>query len=627
MKLKNALKVLTLGIFVGFIFGLAKSLGIISSNSYFYHKLYRLILFELTEGINKGMIYGLAAAVVFMLLIETFFFIWRKILSGFVEIRVIKRNKLTLLDKGALSLLILAYLIIDIIKFSRSPIHNFNSFVLQLSIVLILFLFIIRLEKILFFLSSCGILSFLKRLRLKAAAASILSILLLLNILTIRQRLFFRPSAPNILLIVADALRADYLGCYGYSKPTSPNIDKFAAESLVFEKALSNSSWTKPSIGSVFTSLYPHEHGAVTWSSNLSDKCLTLAELLRNNNYSTFAIQTNPSITKKHNFNQGFQDYQEMIMEKGGMVTSKFNAWVKKKSKAPFFAYLHYMDTHVPYNAPKEFSRIFGLDVKSIFMPGGFRTADVRLLNEIGLSAENKQDLVSLYDGAIKYFDLNFGWIIDNLKKCGILDKTIIILTADHGEEFWEHGGFAHGHSLHTEVLHVPLIIKYSTKLPSKRINSFVQLIDLFPTILKMSGIRYELSCRGHNLIRLAFRNEQADEEIYIETVLFGPIKRALLKDGWMLIKNLKQKREDTFDLLGGMTKYLTPEHIDGYELYKISKDFSEKNNLVDDFPQIVADMDRSILRHRVTNLFLALEKKMKLKEKLEDLRTLGYVD
>jgi arylsulfatase A-like enzyme len=461
---------------------------------------------------------------------------------------------------------------------------------------------------------------------MKIALGTALSIFLLLNIIAFSQRLFSRPSGPNILLIVADALRPDHLGCYGYDRPTSPYIDKFAAEALVFEKAMSNSSWTKPAMGSVFTSLYPHEHRAFYWSDNLSDKCLTLAELLRNRNYLTFAIQTNPSITKKHNFKQGFQYYGEIILEKGEAVTSNFNAWVKKIKKAPFFAYLHYMDTHVPYNAPKEFAQIFGLKDTTLFTPGEFQTTDVRLLNEIGLTEENKRNLLSLYDGAIKYFDNNFGKIIDNLKKQGILDKTTIILTADHGEEFWEHGGFAHGHSLYQEVLYVPLIVKYSTKLPSKKINSFVQLIDLFPTILRMAGIKYRLSCRGYDLIRSAFRNEQVDEEIFMEGILYGPKKKGLLKDGWKLIKNTKEKNEDTFEFLGDVTKYIYPEYKEGYELYNINQDLSEKNNLIDVFPQIAIDLNSDLMRLRTSFSFSAQQKRTKLKEKLEDLKTLGYI-
>jgi arylsulfatase A-like enzyme len=626
MKLKSALSILTLGIFSGFIFGLVKSLNIISSNAYFHYKLYRLILFELAGGINKGLVYGLAIAIIFCLLLAALLFIWRKFISSFLEIKIIKKNKLTPLFKAAFSFFIFAYLILKIVELLQSPSPQSSSFLFQSLVVLAFFFAIIKLENIRSFFSRSGILIFIKRFGAKTAFGTSLSIFLVLNILTFSQRLLVHPSSPNILLIVADALRADHLGFYGYDRPTSPSIDKFAAEALVFEKAMSNSPWTKPSMGSVFTSLYPHEHGAMSWSSNLSDKCLTLAELLRNRNYLTFAIQTNPSITKNHNFKQGFQHYEEMVLEKSETVASNFNSWVKKIKKAPFFAYLHYMDTHVPYNAPKEFAQIFGLKDAALFTPGEFQTADVRLLNEIGLTEENKRNLLSLYDGAIKYFDHNFGKIIDNLKKQGILDKTIIILTADHGEEFWEHSGFAHGHNLYREVLHVPLIMKFSTKLPSKKINSFVQLIDIFPTVLRIAGIKYGFSCRGYDLIRSAFGNKQADEQIFMEGILYGPKKKGLLKNGWMLIKNTKEKSVDTFDPLGDMTKYIYPKYGESFELYNINQDLSEKTNLIDDFPKIAMDLDRDLSRQSATTFVSAKEKKTKLKEKLEDLKTLGYI-
>ena len=620
------LNILTLGTCTGFIFGLGKALGIISSNKYFHYELHRLILFELTDGINKGMLYGLVIAISLCLLLTALLFIWQKIISKFFEIRIIKKNKLAPLIKGAFSLLLFAYLILKIAEFSRSLNHNLNSFLCQSSVILLLFFSLTKLEKISSFFLRSGISSYVKRFGMKIALGTALSIFLLLNIIAFSQRLFSRPSGPNILLIVADALRPDHLGCYGYDRPTSPYIDKFAAEALVFEKAMSNSSWTKPAMGSVFTSLYPHEHRAFYWSDNLSDKCLTLAELLRNRNYLTFAIQTNPSITKKHNFKQGFQYYGEIILEKGEAVTSNFNAWVKKIKKAPFFAYLHYMDTHVPYNAPKEFAQIFGLKDTTLFTPGEFQTADVRLLNEIGLTEENKRNLLSLYDGAIKYFDNNFGKIIDNLKKQGILDKTTIILTADHGEEFWEHGGFAHGHSLYQEVLHVPLIIKYSSKLPAKRVKSCVQLLELYPTVLSLAGNKNNFCRRGKNLILSSFKDKQVDEEIFMEGTLYGPEKKGLIRNGWKLIKNTKEKNEDTFEFLGDVTKYIYPEYKEGYELYNITQDFSEKNNLINDFPQIAMDLDRYLLRQSATTFVSAQEKKTKLKEKLEDLKTLGYI-
>jgi choline-sulfatase len=620
------LNILTLGTCTGFIFGLGKALGIISSNKYFHYELHRLILFELTGGINNGILYGLVIAISFCLLLAALLFIWRKFLSSFIEIRIIRKNKLTPLFKGIFSLFIFACLILKIVEFVRSPSHHSDSFLLQSLVVLAFFILILRFENIRSFFLRYGILIFIKRFGVKIALGTSLSIFLLLNILTFSQRLFVRPSGPNILLIVADALRPDHLGCYGYNRPTSPYIDKFAAEAVVFEKAMSNASWTKPSIGSVFTSLYPHEHQAFYWTDNLADRCLTLAEVFRNRNYVTFAIQTNPSITKNHNFKQGFQCYEEIIEEKGETVTSSFITWLDKKRKVPFLAYLHYMDTHVPYNAPQEFSRIFGLKDDSSLSPGKFKTFDIRMLGKMGLSPAEKTQLINIYDGAVKYFNCNFERIVEHLKKLGMLDKTVIILTSDHGEEFWEHDGFAHGHSLYREVAQVPLIVKYSSKLPAKRIKFCVQLLDLLPTILSMAGVRGEFEFQGKNLIPSIFKDKQANEEILFEAILFGAEKKGLLKEGWKLIENTKERNGDTFELLGDVTKYIYPEHKEEYELYNVEQDFSEKNNLINNFPQIAIELRRALLKFRTNATVLPKAKKTKLKEKFEDLKTLGYI-
>jgi len=626
MKLKSPLKISILGILAGFIFGLIKSLDIIFSNAYFHYKLYRLILFELSAGINKGVLYGLVIAISFCLLLAGLLFIWRKFISPFIEIKIIRKNKLTPLFKEIFSLFIFAYLILKIAEFIRSSGHNSNSFLFQSLIVLAFFFIILRFEHIRSFFSKSGILIFIKRFGMKIALGTVLSIFLSLNILTFSQKLFVRPSGPNILLIVPDALRPDRLGCYGYNRPTSPYVDKFASEAVVFEKAMSNSPWTKPAMGSVFTSLYPHEHQAFYWTDNLADRCLTLAEVLRNRNYATFAIQTNPSITKKHNFKQGFQYYEEIIEERGEAVTSNFITWLYKKRKVPFLAYLHYMDTHVPYNAPQEFGQIFGFKDDSSLSPGKFKTLDIRMLGKTGLSTDEKTQLNNLYDGAVKYFDFNFERIVEHLKKLEMMDKTVIIITSDHGEEFWEHDGFAHGHSLYREVIQVPLIVRYSSKLPAKRIKFCVQLLDLLPTILSMAGVKGEFEFQGKSLIPSIFKDKQVNEEILFEAILFGAEKKGLLKKGWKLIENTNQRNEGTFELLGDVTKYIYPEYKEGYELYNIEHDFSEKNNLINDFPQIAIRLKMALLRFKANAPLLPREKKTKLKEKLEDLKTLGYI-
>jgi len=284
------------------------------------------------------------------------------------------------------------------------------------------------------------------------------------------------------------------------------------------------------------------------------------------------------------------------------------------------------MDTHIPYNASQEFSQIFGFENDTPINPGEFKTIDIRILSEIGLSQQEKYHLIDLYDGAVKYFDHNFKKIVDNLKKLGILNKTIIILTSDHGEEFWEHGGFAHGHSLYNELLHVPLIIGYSSHLPAKRIKSHVQLLDLFPTILSMVGIKHDFKLRGKDLTSVALNNKQVNEEIFFEGILYGSEKKGVLKDGWKLIENTGQKNRDTFHPFDDLMKYIYPEYERGFELYNINQDFSEICNLINDYPQIATNLKKLLLTCRMNSIVLTQQKKTKLKEKLEDLKSLGYV-
>jgi arylsulfatase A-like enzyme len=626
MKLKRMLNILTLGTRTGFIFGLGKALGIISSNKYFHYELHRLILFELTGRINNGILYGLVIAISFCLLLTTLLFLWRKILSKIIEVKIIRKNKLAPLIKGTSSLLLFAYLILKIVEFSRSLNHNLNSFLCQSSVILLVFFFLTRLEKISSFFSRSGISSYVKRFGMKIAFGTALSIFLLLNIITFSQRLFSRPSGPNILLIVADALRPDHLGCYGYDRPTSPYIDKFAADAVVFEKAMSNSSWTLPSIGNMLTSLYPHEHTAFHLRDSLPDECLTLAELFRDKNYRTFAIQTNPCISKIYNFSQGFQYYQELLLEKGDKVVNEFNARLKNNKNKPFFAYLHFMDTHLQYDPPEELKTIFEPEKINSSITGLVEAFIIRVLGKNGLPAKDRQHLMNLYDAEIRFFDYCFGLIIDNLNKFGISDKTMVILAADHGEEFWEHNSFEHGHSLYNEVLNVPLIIKCSTKLPAKRIKYFVQLIDLFPSLLNIAQIKKDFVARGKDFLPSILNNKPIKEEIFIEGIKYGSEKIAILRDGWKLIYDTGIKSEKSSDPFGDLIQVINPEHKEEYELYNIEQDFSEKSNLMHDFHQIATRLKMALLKFRINAQVLPKEKKTKLKEKLEDLKTLGYI-
>ena len=626
MKFNIILKILLLGVFAGLVFGFVRASRLILSHAYLSYGLYNLSLVEFTNSININVISALIITLASLLLAFLLSAIWRKFFSSFFEIKIRAKKNLTPLVKGFTLGFFLVYLVFQTLKFMTDPDYGLQLLLFQSLIVGILIFFLLRIEKI----ASPTLKQKLKHLfqsgRIKRTAVIVFSFIVFINMITVGQKLLSSSAKPNVLLIVADALRADHLSCYGYDRATSPQIDKLAANALVFDQAMSNSPWTKPSIGSLFTSKYPHEHWAYHWMDNLSDKSLTLAEVFKNRNYATYAFQANPAITEKHNFKQGFQYYKEIVLEKADVVTSSFNAWIQKHKKKPFFAYLHFMDTHVPYNAPQEFSQIFGLKDNAVFTPGGFQTIDVRILGEIGLSENDKQNIVSLYDGAIKYFDTHFGKIIDNLEQLGILKNTIIILTSDHGEEFWEHGGFAHGHTLYNEVLQVPLIIDYSSRLPSKRIGSSVQLLDLFPTLLDLAGIPNDFELGGKNLLPSVLNEEDIHREIFFEGVLYGAEKKGILKDGWKLIENTGLKYEDTFDPIGDIGKYRYPEHKKGLELYNTHLDPQEKQNLEKNYPLIAGQLKGLLKRFNIASIEFTKQRKNDLEKKLKDLKSLGYI-
>ena len=462
---------------------------------------------------------------------------------------------------------------------------------------------------------------------LKKNALACVAFLAAVNILNVSLEHFFVPRLPNVLLVVADALRADHLGCYGYSRPVSPFIDKFAEESVLFEKHLSNSPWTKPSMGTIFTSLYPYEHRAFFWTDNLSSSSLSLAEIFRNKNYRTLAIQTNTSITTKHNFSQGFQEYRELPLKKGDAVTNEFITWLRKTRKKPFFAYLHYMDTHMPYNAPEEFSRIFQLENSDSSGPVDFKTLDIRILTRLGIEPQEQRSLIELYNRAVKDIDHNFKRIIGSLQKQGLLENTIVIFTSDHGEEFWDHEGFAHGHTLYNELLHVPLIVHYPLAFRPSRVTPYTQHADIFPTVLSMTGIQKAYESKGNDMTPLFFSgNEDAERVLFFEGLLFGAEKRGVIQDGWKLIENTTFRGEDTLLLLGDLEKFGNSQKNESFELYDLNQDFSERENKSERFPQIVDLLKKHLLLKTTSGIDLIRRKKTRLEEKRESLKTLGYI-
>jgi arylsulfatase A-like enzyme len=374
---------------------------------------------------------------------------------------------------------------------------------------------------------------------------------------------------PNIILIVVDAMRPDHLGCYGYTRPTSPNIDGLAAQGVVFETAISHAPWTKVSFPTFLTSLYPFEHGISNWESVLPDSVLTLAEFLKGQGYSTACAVQYPVLAPKFNILQGFDNVDLLVLwREGASKVSTAALKAMEESPEPFFLMAHFFDAHKPYNMPDEYIDMVraGSDTE----PYQWTKDDFIGIYDKPSEAEIAGNLL-LYDAGIRYADEGIGEILHYLEKRGIADNTMIIVTADHGESFWEHGLPLHSTNVYDEALRVPFIFHYPDKWQHmKRVGGQVRLIDLFPTLADLVAGSVPAQCEGSSLLGLIEgkgRVRPAGSFLPVDIALTecttnpAPATRSLRTDDWKLIcesltytfelYNLKDDPRETVNIHG----------------------------------------------------------------------------
>ena len=385
----------------------------------------------------------------------------------------------------------------------------------------------------------------------------------------------------NVILIVIDALRSDHLGCYGYNRDTSPNIDDFASKGVLFQNCYAHASWTKPSVASILTSLYPSMHGATSHGSALSEKACTMAEVFSENGYLTYGYVANPNLKKIFSFDQGFDFYDDILMQDklyyaalrymknrfpflSTITRKQFNfsdrdnielankrifPWLKEYKQNNFFMYLHYMDPHDPYSPPSPYKSMFPY------------TSD----NEYS-------EKISLYDGEIRFTDEHLKSLFAKLRDWGIYDKTMIVITSDHGEAFGEHNDERHGHTIYNELLKVPLIVKYPQNLHASRIiNNQVETLDIFPTLLETAGISDSNQLEGISVASVLEQQDQnSSEYIYIDSDYddIYVYKGIINEKSWKYIYTEKSPLRDT-------------EKVGHEELYNLQSDPLELNNLM----------------------------------------------
>jgi arylsulfatase A-like enzyme len=426
------------------------------------------------------------------------------------------------------------------------------------------------------------------------------------------------PERPNIVLISIDALRADRLGVYGNDPAVSPRIDALARRGLVFGQAIAQSSSTVPSVSSFLTALYPTELGLITgrkWT--LDDMRVTLAEALQAGGYRTQAYVTNGHLVPSNGYAQGFDGYVApepgrpygldrlraetivaglacrrpafvcdlfeagyqllfdplLVMEdEGGRVNVLARRFLRLHGDEQFFLWLHYMEPHAAYSPRQAFD---GLPPSVSAEREAFLRAwqPSNQTIPIVLRPDDVAALLALYDGEILDVDRWVGGIWDEIEAQGLADRTLLVVTADHGDEFGEHGGYGHGQSVYQELDRVPLIVVGpQVSEPGRVVETPVPLLDLMPTLLDAAGAPLPDPIRGQSLLPVLRGEDPPARTIHSES----PARRTSYDD-----KSLRQ----------GDYKLIYNVQLDRAELYDLQTDPGEQHDLAAAEPQRAAAM------------------------------------
>ncbi len=319
-------------------------------------------------------------------------------------------------------------------------------------------------------------------------------------------------TRPNFILITLDTTRVDRLSCYGYERPTTPNLDRLAAESTFYRDAYSTSSWTLPSHASLFTGKFVtshgaryHPEGAVILSSvlteqsgleahranTIADSEMTLAQLLRQSGYATGAVVAGPWLKRVFKLDKGFTFYDDSgITSLQGRpapsVTASAISWLGKEAENAFLLFLNYFDPHAPYAVHEEFVRKY--------VPSSLPLDDDKALSPSQAMLVRN----AMYDSEVNFVDAAIGGLLEGLREQGLYDSTCIVVTSDHGELLGEHGAYGHGISLYQELIRVPLFIKHAKgDATPHESDTRIQLLDLFPMVLDAAGLSTPAGIQG----------------------------------------------------------------------------------------------------------------------------------
>ena len=426
---------------------------------------------------------------------------------------------------------------------------------------------------------------------------------------------------PNILVYLIDTLRADHLGAYGYPRPTSPHIDQLAAEGILFESSQAQSPWTRASVASVLTGLWPQIHGTNGDEDALADDAVTLAEVLSASGYRTAAITSNGNAARIAGFAQGFDYFKYLRNLRAGdpLATSEdvnrsvFD-WLDRntgegQAETPFFLFVHTIDPHAPYTPPEPHRGRFAAEADPSL---GSIERILEINRQERVDDETVRQMIDLYDAEIAFNDASFGALVADLRERGLWGDLVVVVLADHGEEFYDHGGWTHGKTLYTEMLDTPLVLKMPGIEGGRREAGIVQHVDLMPTLLELVGADIPGGLQGRSFLPLLTRPEDTWTARGVAHLdLRGRRGTSLLDPSWKLIQ------------------YVDGDH-EGYpELYDRRRDRGEKNNLAPERPELarfLASLREAEEKRAGAGLGAAAVDPARQAEIEAELRALGYI-
>ena len=409
-------------------------------------------------------------------------------------------------------------------------------------------------------------------------------------------------TSPNLLVITFDTLRADHLGVYGGEGELSLNFDGLARESVMFSNVYAPSATTGPSHATIFTALHPNEHGVLKNGVVLADDVTTLAEVLSGEGYATAAFVSSFVMKGQFGWTQGFDEYNEKFniprRRLGHLTIEAASDWIADRDQdEPWFVWVHLMDPHKPYRQPEPFRRDY-----------------------VDPSLKDKREIEkALYNGAVAYTDSVLPKLFETINSQHGPAKTLMAVTADHGELFGEHGHYGHGAALYEDVVRVPLIFNYPG-VPVKVIEDTVGLVDFTPTVLDLLDIPFEDKVSGRSLVAAIDGDEGISHPVFMQRRIYDETSvKKIQKENGVNVSGPQ------WGFIFDGYKFVAAPEAGEQSLFRYLEDPAEANNLVDKEPKKAREMAR-MLEDFLSNQVLRVSQTELSDEVLSNLAELGYV-